>query len=259
MKRTFLIGRFLQSHSGVYRHTPSISGEGMHLPQDVLQKRFQERASRFRAERHRYVFHLQAGVAVAVMLTIGAFSLDLKPRESASLTLASQEVVTLQEIIQTRQKLKPPPPPRPPVPVEVPNDVILEDDDLPLGDPLDLAVLTLPPPPTPDAEPEEEEDELFVIVEEMPSIIGGQAALFAALEYPIIAQRAGIEGMVVVEITVEPDGSPSDPEVIRSAHEILDKTAVDAVLKQKFTPGRQRGRAVRVRMAIPVKFKLRNS
>jgi protein TonB len=259
MKRTFLIGRFLQSHSGVYRHTPPISGEGTHLSQDVLQKRFQERANRFRAERHRYVLHLQACVAAAVMLAIGAFSLDLKPRESASLTLATQEVVTLQEIIQTRQQLKPPPPPRPPIPVEVPNDVILEDDDLPLGDPLELVVLRLPPPPLPDAEPEEEEDELFVIVEQRPAIIGGQAALFAALEYPIVAQRAGIEGMVVVLVTVEPDGNPSDPEVLRSAHEILDKTAVEAVLKQQFTPGRQRGRAVRVRMAIPVKFTLRNS
>lgn len=165
----------------------------------------------------------------------------------------------MQEIIQTRQQRTPPPPPRPPIPVEVPDDTMLEDDDLPLGDPLEIAVLTLPPPPLPDAEPEEKEDEIFMIVEDMPEIVGGQAALFAALSYPVVAQRAGIEGMVIVEITVNPDGTASDAEVIRSAHEILDKTAVEAVLKQEFKPGRQRGRAVHVRMAIPVKFRLQNS
>ena len=109
---------------------------------------------------------------------------------------------------------KPPPPPRPPIPVEVPNDVILEDDDLPLGDPLEFTALPLSPPPLPDKKPEALEDEIFLVVEEMPAIIGGQAALFAALTYPIVAQRAGIEGMVIIEITVEPDGTPSNPKVI---------------------------------------------
>ena len=258
MKKTFLIGRFLQSHAGAYRHSPRIAGEGTHLSRDVLQKRFSERKTRFRMERIRYALHVQAGLAVALLLIIGAFSLDFRPRDAEPLVLNSQEVVTMQEIVQTRQERKPPPPPRPPVPVEVPNDVILENDDFILGDPLELTMLT-PPPPLPDAEPEEDIDEPFMFVEHMPEIIGGQAALLASIEYPILAQRAGIEGMVVVEITVEKDGSPANPEVIRSAHEVLDKEAVEAVLEQRFEPGRQRGRAVRVRMAIPVKFRLQNS
>ncbi len=257
MKKTFLIGRFLQSHAGVYRHSPSIAYKGTRLPQAVLQKRFSERATRYRMERNRYAYHFQAGLAVAILLIIGAFSIDIKPQEAKPITVVAQEVIAMQEIIQTRQKLKPPPPPRPPVPVEVPDDVLLEDDDLPLGDPLDLVMLT-PPPPLPDKDPEEDmEDEPFAIVEEMPDIIGGQAALYASLEYPAVAQRAGIEGLVVVEVIVGTDGKPSDPKVMRSVHEILDQTAVEAVMEQRFTPGRQRNKPVRVRMAIPIKFKLK--
>ena len=258
MKKNFLIGRFLPGYTGAYRHTPPIAGEGTHLSKDSLEKRFRERAIRFRMERHRYAFHFQAGLALAVMLAIGAFNLDLRPKEAAPLQVMTQEVVTMQEIIQTRQDRKPPPPPRPPVPVEVPDDMILEDDDLPLGDLLELTELTPPPPPLPDKKPEPVEDEIFVIVEEQPTIIGGQAALSAALEYPLIAQRAGIEGMVVIQVTIEPDGTPGDPEVLRSAHDLLDQAALEAVLAQRFTPGRQRGKAVRVRMAIPVNFKLQN-
>ncbi len=257
MKNDFLVGRFLSSHAGAYHHAPTIYGEGTHLNSDMLEKRFSERAGRFRAERQRYALRLQTGLALAVVLTIGAFSLDFRPPEAAPVRVESQEVVTLQEIIQTRQQTMPPPPPRPPVPVEVPDDTILEDDDLPLGEPLDLMLLTsAPPPPPPASKPVVDEDEIFLVVEEMPAIVGGQAALFAALTYPMIAQRAGLEGTVVVQVTIGPDGTASDPEILRSAHEVLDKTAVEAVLKQEFTPGRQRGRAVRVRMAIPVRFKL---
>ena len=259
MFRSFLIGRFLQSHAGAYQYHPKPKANVPHLTRETLERRFRERAHRFRMKRHGHLFTLQAGFAFALMIIIGAFNLDLRPQEAEPIFAAEQEVVTMQEILQTRQEIKPPPPPPPPIPIEVPDDTILEDDELPLGDPLDFSEpLPLPPPPTPDPVTEFEEEELFTVVEEMPSIVGGHAALTASLNYPLIAQRAGIEGMVVVQIVVDTDGTPTDPVVVRSAHDVLDKEAVAAVMQQQFRPGRQRGKAVRVRMSIPVKFKLQS-
>ena len=256
MKRNFLIGRFLQSHASVYRYDPRPSRPKASLPLEVLRRRFGARARRFHAERNRYAIYLQASLAAAVLVVIGAFNLDIQPRESELILGPPQELVTINEILQTRQDVKPPPPPRPQVPVEVPNDEIIEDDDLMLDIPFDLTdPLPLPPPPK-EEKPEDDANEIFLVVEEMPTLIGGIAALSADITYPMIARRAGIEGMVVVRVVIEDTGVPSTPVVIQSAHEILDKAAVEAVLKQRFTPGRQRGRAVRTHMAIPVRFAL---
>ena len=157
--------------------------------------------------------------------------------------------------------MKAPPPPRPPIPVEVPDDVVMDDIELDLDVTLDLDAEILdipPPPPTPVAkEEEEDEPEIFVVVEQMPTINGGTERLYAILDYPEIARQAGIEGMVVVQVVVMPDGSPSQPFIARSAGEILDKAAVDAVMKLSFTPGKQRGKPVMVRMAIPIRFRLK--
>jgi protein TonB len=75
-------------------------------------------------------------------------------------------------------------------------------------------------------------------------------------DYPEIARKAQMEGTVVVRVVVNLDGKPSDPDVLRSAGAILDKAAIDAVMKLEFKPGRQRNRPVRTMMAIPVKFQL---
>ena len=258
MKRSFLIGRFLQSHASSYRYRARNHRTWDSLPPAVRQLRARMRALRYYRKRNRYSLLLQAAFALALLTVIGAFNLDIRFRSGVDVTAAEQELVTMQEVIQTRQIVKPPPPPRPPVPVEVPDDVLLEDEVLDLDASLTLDLLHLPPPP-PMEEPEEEvySDEIFELVESMPSIIGGQAALVAEVKYPLLAQRAGIEGLVIVQVVVEPSGMPSDPRVIRSVNETLDEEAVRAVLEQRFTPGMQRDQAVRVLMNIPVRFRLR--
>lgn len=173
-----------------------------------------------------------------------------------------QDVVTLQEIAQTVQETLPPPPPRPPVPIEVPNDVVLEDDALDLDATLDLAAaVELPPPPEMAAEEGDEDDEpeIFVIVEELPEMIGGTAKLASDVKYPQLARQAQLEGLVVVKIVVNADGTPSDPAILKSPGKALDSAAIEAVMKQRFKPGRQRGRAVAAYMAIPVRFQLTSS
>lgn len=254
MKRSFLIGRFLPSHTGGYRYQPRPVRDKLSLEQ--LEAGFARRVQRFQQERHRYTLLMQTAVILSVLVVIGAFNLDLRPRETEPAFNIQQDLVTMQEVIQTRQLVKPPPPPRPPVPVEVPDDEILEDEELDLDSYLTLEpIFASAPPPLPEEDESElDEVEIFEFVESMPEIIGGQAALAAIVDYPMAAQRAGIDGMVVVRVVIQPDGTPSDPILLRTAHDLLDKEALRAVMELEFSPGRQRGKAVPVRMAIPVRF-----
>jgi len=212
-----------------------------------------------------YKTKTMVGFVVSLSLMTTMFRMDIRPSdEGLDITMTSQETVQMEEIVQTEQEVKPPPPPRPPVPVAVPDDYVFDDVELDLDAMLDLdeAITDLPPPPpTPamDDEPEEDEMEIFVVVEEMPTIVGGSQEVYKYLEYPEIARKAGLEGLVVIQVVVTPEGTPSLPEVARSAGQVLDEAAVRAVMQLNFEPGMQRGRAVRVRMAIPIRFRLRDA
>jgi len=210
-----------------------------------------------------YRVTLMTGLVLALGAVITLVRSDLAPDGGRQrFELAQQEVVHFEEIEQTKQELKAPPPPRPPIPVEVPNDVVFDDVELELDATLDLnaEALDVPgPPPAPAAEETEEEIEIFVVVEKMPEIIGGNQKVYEYLAYPEIARQAGIEGMVVVQIVVDPEGIPRDPVTARSAGEVLDEAAVEAVMKLRFVPGRQRGKAVSVRLAIPIRFRIREA
>jgi len=211
-----------------------------------------------------YRMTLMFGLILSLSTMTGLMRADFRGSEDGlNIQLAQQEVVQMEEIEQTTQEMKAPPPPRPPVPVEVPNDVIFEDIELDLDVTLDLdaEILDIPPPPPAPAldEEEEPEPEIFVVVENMPTIIGGNSRIYELLEYPEIARQAGIEGMVVVQVVIRPDGKPADPFVARSAGDVLDQAAVNAVMKLTFEPGKQRGKAVSVRMAIPIRFRLKEA
>lgn len=104
---------------------------------------------------------------------------------------------------------------------------------------------------------EDNGEDVFLVVEEMPQIVGGQMALYEALSYPELAKRGGIEGRVIMQFIVNEDGSVSDINVVRSAGAGgLDDAAVEAMSQMEFTPGIQRGRAVKVQMTQPVIFRL---
>lgn len=207
---------------------------------------------------------LMVGFVVSLGLVTALVRTDLRGAGAGvDLQLQVQEVVQMEEIEQTKQELKAPPPPRPPVPVEVPNDIVFDDMELDLDVTLDLDadILDIPPPPPAPAREDdgEEEPEIFVVVEQMPTIIGGSARLYELLDYPEIARQAGIEGMVVVQVVIRPDGTPADPIIARSGGDVLDEAAVRAVMKLTFEPGRQRGKAVAVRLAIPIRFRLKEA
>jgi protein TonB len=208
--------------------------------------------------RRRYPLFVEIGMVVTLAVLIFAFRVDMTASDDFEVQLQEQEVVQMEEIQQTQQIEKPPPPPRPPVPVEVPNDEVLEDEALELDASLDIdAAVDLPPPPPPKEEEEEEEPEIFVIVEEMPELIGGLSGLQKRIKYPEIAKKAGVESRVYVQFVVDEQGNVHNPVVTRGIGAGCDEAAIKALMDAKFKPGRQRGTPVKVKMSLPVTFKLK--
>ena len=168
------------------------------------------------------------------------------------------------EIQQTTQETTSPPPPPPVQEVEVLNvvedDVETESIEINTEDDKDVEVVIAAPVEAPVEE--EEEEVVFVVVETMPEFPGGQQALFKYLsenvKYPVIAQENGIQGRVICQFVVNKDGSIVDVEVVRSGGDAsLDKEAVRVIKSMpKWKPGKQRGKAVRVKYTVPVNFRL---
>ena len=98
--------------------------------------------------------------------------------------------------------------------------------------------------------------DVYIVVEEPPELIGGLATLQQAVTYPASAKADGVEGRVMVEFVVDTDGSVANPVVVRSPDDRLSEAALSAVRQARFTPGRQKGEAVKVRFALPVSFAL---
>src|SRR5690625_2292346 len=81
-----------------------------------------------------YTVFLQVGLLLTLLICIGVVKLDWVTEAPEVIVLDEQEIVEMEEIIQTRQIETPPPPPRQPVPVEVPNDQIIEDVTIDIGE-----------------------------------------------------------------------------------------------------------------------------
>lgn len=252
MSRSFLVGRFLPAYGLAFGRLPKKEMISKGLSTEKLAIRFAERALSYQDRSMEYLIIGQIGVVLALSLTIGAFRMNVSATEAMEYVTPDQEIVHMEDIQQTQQIERPPPPPRPPIPVVVPDDALLEDENLNLDMALDLDAVLYDLPPPPPTAVEDEIEEIFVVVEKMPTIIGGLQQLYNFVNYPTIAQRAGIGGTVVIQIVVSPEGLPTLPQIIKSAHDMLDQAAMAGVI----TPALQRGRAVPVYMSIPVKFDL---
>jgi protein TonB len=73
--------------------------------------------------------------------------------------------------------------------------------------------------------------------------------------YPPIAQSARVQGVVIIEATIGPDGSVKDAKILRSIP-LLDQAALDAVKQWRFTPTLLNGVPVPVIMTVTVNFTL---
>jgi len=100
------------------------------------------------------------------------------------------------------------------------------------------------------------DNDYFVVVEEMPELIGGLASIQSRIQYPEMARKAGIEGRVIIQFIVDKQGNVTNPEIIRGIGGGCDEEALRAVRQATFKPGKQNGEPVRVQFSLPVQFKL---
>lgn len=101
----------------------------------------------------------------------------------------------------------------------------------------------------------------FIHVQEMPSFVGGDKALFAYLNqkmrYPGEAQRAGVEGIVVVTFVVAPDGAITNAQIVKGLGFGTDEEALRVINSMPhWKPGKQNGRTVPVRYTLPIRFNI---
>jgi protein TonB len=170
---------------------------------------------------------------------------------------------------------------------EVPDEEILEEEvedfkdtsidiDTEINEPPPPPAPAPPPPPPP---PKDEPDEIFKVVEQMPRFPGCEDAggsndeknqcaqtklleyIYKNVKYPAIARENGIQGRVVVQFVVEKDGKITDANVVRDIGAGCGEEALRVVnsmngMNQRWTPGKQRGKPVRVQFTLPVSFKL---
>lgn len=204
-----------------------------------------------------YPLYVQIGLVLSLTLLIVAFRVDMSSQSTFKVQMEEQETVDMKQIQQTKQEKEPPPPPKPPVPQEVPNNEVIDQQDVDFDASLDLdQELDVSQGPPKEEEEEEEEQEIFMVVENQPQLKGGMASLQKAVDYPEFAKKAGIEGRVIVQFVVDEQGNVTNPKVVRGVHKLLNEEAVKAVSQQSFTPGKQRGKPVKVQMSLPVTFRL---
>lgn len=77
-------------------------------------------------------------------------------------------------------------------------------------------------------------------------------------DYPRAARAHSIEGTVVVEFVVGTNGLVEEVWVVRSAHPLLEKAALDAVANYRFRPMKFRGEPARVKFSQEIPFMLSN-
>lgn len=208
--------------------------------------------------RNYYMLILESGLVLTLLVFIVGTKIEFGTGESEINITTEQEVVTMEEIVQTEQEQKPPAPPRPQVPVEVPNSEIIEEQDIEIDAEINFdEPLEMPSSPPEEKEEEEDEEDFFVAVEQMPELKGSLADLQKKIKYPKRALQANIEGRVIVQFIVNEEGKVEDPKVIRGIGGGCDKEALRVVKMAEFEPGRQRGQPVRVRYSLPIVFMLK--
>jgi protein TonB len=103
--------------------------------------------------------------------------------------------------------------------------------------------------------------DVFINVEEMPEFPGGNGEMYAFLakhiRYPEDARMAKAQGKVYITFVVNEKGKVTQPKVLKPLHPSLDKEALRVMeIMPAWKPGMQDGKAVRVKMTLPVQFKL---
>ena len=212
---------------------------------------------------------IEIGLCISLGIVLFAFEWGTKEKKVSELKNETQ-IVDVEEMVPITQETPPPPPSAPQIPVlsdqiDIVDDEIQVDDDMfiNLEDDSNMGVEIMDYVEGVGEEVIEEEAIPFQLVEDKPSFMGGDANTFSKwvnerLVYPEIAKENGVQGRVTLQFTVNTDGSVSNVKVLRGVDSSLDKEAVRVVsMSPKWTPGKQRDRAVKVTYTFPVIFQLR--
>ncbi|MDZ7690249.1 MAG: energy transducer TonB [Balneolaceae bacterium] len=208
-----------------------------------------------------YTILLETGMILTLLGFLLLTNVNLNfSAQNGEVSFEKQEPVSMEDIIQTKQPERPPLPPGPMVPVEVPNNEVIEDQVIAIDAELDFdEPLEIPEPPAEAVQKEEDaEEDFFVVVEEMPELIGAFRLFNNKIKYPDVARQAGIEGLVIIQFVVNEQGKVENPIVIRGIGGGCDQEAIRVVKKAQFKPGKQRGQPVRVQYSLPIFFKLKS-
>ncbi len=237
--------------------------------------------------------HLNIGFITALTMTIFAFNWTsyATPEEAPIMLIEDDVEIPVIRTATPKPKAIPPPPV-----LKVTNEIIVDEPefvidpipakvepmimepveptvDLPI--PIIEPVKSIPVPPVP-VEKEPVKDLPFVSVEEMPrfpgcEIVGTSRAEKEAcavnkllnylgnnIKYPALAREAGVEGTVVLSFIVGKEGEIEDVKVVKSLGAGCSAESVRVAKKMpQWTPGKQRGKPVRVKYHLPVKFRLK--
>lgn len=206
---------------------------------------------------------LQIGAVIALGVMLAAFEWKSRPEIDADLYKVAQVDIEEEIVPITRQQVQAPPPPPPQVieainivedDVEIEDELIALDADADLNTEVEIVEF--------EEVEEETVEEVFYIVEDMPSFQGGDLNTFrnwvqSNMEYPAIAAENGISGKVIVQFAINTKGEIVDVQVVRGVDPALDKEAMRAVkMSPKWSPGKQRGKPVKVQYTMPVNFVL---
>ena len=211
--------------------------------------------------------YLEIGLVVALAAALVAFNVKSYDNEQIEVTQRTAEEETEEMVIQTQQDELPPPPP--PEPEVVTTELNVIDNDAETENEMSMDVFEKVEKQENieivqvqvEQEEEEKEDEIFQVVEQDPEYPGGIEALYkyiqSNIKYPQLAKENNITGRVFVTFVVEKDGSVSNVKAARDIGGGCGAEAVRVVKSMpKWTPGKQRGKAVRAAYTLPVNFNL---
>ena len=235
-----------------------------HIKLNIMEAKKNSRAS---LENKRTMF-FEIGLIAALAVVLTSFEWNTATKEVASISAGRISLIDDETVPITQQET---PPPleniKEPVISEdlqiVENDVKVNTEFISFED-KDEPIKIVPYIEQSNKTEEEEVEEFipFAIVEDKPTFQGGDANTFTKwvysnIVYPELAIENGIQGRVTVQFTIDKDGSVKEVRVLRGADSSLDKEAVRVISQSpKWSPGRQRNKAVKVKYTFPIIFKL---
>ncbi|HOO09207.1 MAG TPA: TonB family protein [Cyclobacteriaceae bacterium] len=207
-------------------------------------------------------FFFSIGLLITMSIVVMAF--EWRDTEKQEIDLVGKSTNTFEEMLEIPPTEQPPPPPpqvQQPQIVEVPDEEEIEEEiqvkfDVEVTEETKVQQIVIQA-----EEPKEEVEEIFTIVEDPASPVGGMTAFYQyvgdKIKYPPQARRMGVEGRVFVEFVIDKDGSITDVKAVKGIGAGCDEEAVRILQSApKWKPGKQRGKPVKQRMVLPITFKL---